>query len=143
MHSPSPLAGRSARSAGWGRIQHLPQLWYNRRSCPGAPHSSRGSSWSLYPMACTGLSSRMGPRSWPTLPIAPAPTSRGSSPVTKSGSSWRRPIGRGGGLERSVDEGSSVGQEDVSELQGDQAERGCPRDLLEDAQTQTAARLRS
>src|SRR5258708_37455856 len=75
------------------------------------------------------------------LLIAPAPTSPGFWLETRWGSSLRPVTGREGAFERFGDEGTSVGQEDVSQLQGDQAQRSGPRDLLQDAQTQTEARL--
>jgi hypothetical protein len=50
-------------------------------------------------------------------------------------------IDREGEFERFGDEGTSVRQEDVLELQGDPAKRGGPRDLLQDAETQAAAGL--
>jgi hypothetical protein len=50
-------------------------------------------------------------------------------------------IDRAGEFERFGDEGTAVSQEDVLELQGDPAQRGGPRDLLKDAQTQATARL--
>src|ERR1700687_1789984 len=50
---------------------------------------------------------------------------------------------REGGFERFGDEGTAVGQEDVPELQGDQAERGGSSDLLEDPKAQAAAGVRS
>jgi hypothetical protein len=50
-------------------------------------------------------------------------------------------IDRAGEFERFGDEGTSVGQEDVLELQGDPAQRSGPRDLLQDAQAQAAARV--
>jgi hypothetical protein len=51
-------------------------------------------------------------------------------------------IDHAGEFERFGDEGTSVRQEDVLELQGDQAQRGGPRDLLQDAQAQAKARVR-
>jgi hypothetical protein len=50
-------------------------------------------------------------------------------------------IDHAGEFERFGDEGTSVGQEDVLELQGDPAQRGGPRDLLQDAQAQAATGL--
>jgi hypothetical protein len=50
-------------------------------------------------------------------------------------------IDREGEFERFGDEGTSVRQEDVLELQGDPAKRGGPRDLLQDAQAQAKAGL--
>jgi hypothetical protein len=50
-------------------------------------------------------------------------------------------IDREGEFERFGDEGTSVRQEDVLELQGDPAQRGGPRDLLQDAEAQTATGL--
>jgi hypothetical protein len=50
-------------------------------------------------------------------------------------------IDREGEFERFGDEGTSVSQEDVLELQGDPAQWCGPRDLLQDAQTQTKARV--
>jgi hypothetical protein len=50
-------------------------------------------------------------------------------------------IDRAGEFERFGDEGTAVSQEDVLELQGDPAERGGARDLLQDAQAQAKARL--
>src|SRR5438552_936977 len=90
-------------------------------------------------MVSTGLSSRTGRKSSRTSPTARAPISPGSLPGTRWESSSRPATGRGGELERSGDEGTSVRQEDVSELQGDQAQRCRARDLLEDAQTQAEA----
>jgi hypothetical protein len=52
-------------------------------------------------------------------------------------------IDREGEFERFGDEGTAVSQEDVLELQGDPAKRGGTRDLLQDAETQTEARVRS
>jgi hypothetical protein len=50
-------------------------------------------------------------------------------------------IDREGEFERFGDEGTSVRQEDVLELQGDPAKWGGPRDLLQDAETQAATRV--
>jgi hypothetical protein len=50
-------------------------------------------------------------------------------------------IDHAGEFERFGDEGTAVSQEDVLELQGDPAERGGARDLLQDAETQTEARV--
>jgi hypothetical protein len=50
-------------------------------------------------------------------------------------------IDREGEFERFGDEGTSVRQEDVLELQGDPAQWGGPRDLLQDAQAQAATGL--
>ena len=61
----------------------------------------------------------------------------GSWPETRWASSWRKATAAEAEFERSGDEGTSVRQEDVSELPGDQAQRRGARDLLEDAQTQT------
>src|SRR5712692_2560807 len=74
-------------------------------------------------------------------PIVPAPTSPGSSPETKWGSSSPAATDREGGFERFGDEGTAVRQEDVPELQGDQAERGGSGDLLEDPKAQAEAGL--
>src|SRR5207245_9569472 len=101
----------------------------------------RGSSKSRFPTVCIGLSSRTGRWSSPTSPTVSAPTSPGSWPGTRLGSSWRPATGREGEFERFGDEGTAVGQEDVSQLQGDQAQRSGPRDLLQDAQAQTEARM--
>src|SRR5213594_1449166 len=92
-------------------------------------------------MASTGLSSRTGRKSSPTSPTAPAPTSPGSWPETRWASSWLKATAAEAEFERSGDEGTSVRQEDVSELPGDQAQRRGARDLLEDAQTQTETRV--
>jgi hypothetical protein len=51
-------------------------------------------------------------------------------------------IDREGEFERFGDESTAVSKEDVLELQGDPAERGGTRDLLQDAETQAAAGLR-
>src|SRR6202162_991483 len=92
-------------------------------------------------MVCTGSSSRTGRKSWLTSPTVQAPTSPGDSRVTRWASSWRAATDREGEFERFGDEGTSVRQEDVLELQGDQAQRGGPRDLLQDAATQAEARM--
>jgi hypothetical protein len=47
-----------------------------------------------------------------------------------------------GELERFGDESTSVGQKDVFQLQGDQAQWGGPRDLLQDAEAQAEARIK-
>src|SRR3984893_14200389 len=115
--------------------------WYNCCSCPSPPRPRRGSAWTLFPTAFPGLSSRTGRRSSPTLPIVQAPISPGSSPGTRWESSWRAAIDPEGAFERFGDEGTAVSQEDVLELQGDQAERSGACDLLQDAETQAASGL--
>jgi hypothetical protein len=50
-------------------------------------------------------------------------------------------IDREGEFERFGDEGTSVSQEDVLELQGDPAKWCGPGDLLQDAEAQTATGL--
>jgi hypothetical protein len=50
-------------------------------------------------------------------------------------------IDHAGEFERFGDEGTSVRQEDVLELQGDPAQRGGPRHLLKDAQAQATTGL--
>ena len=54
----------------------------------------------------------------------------------------RPAIDREGEFERFLDEGASVSQKDVFELQGNQAQRGGPSDLLQDAEAQAETRLK-
>jgi hypothetical protein len=74
-------------------------------------------------------------------PIVQAPISPGFWRETRWGSSSRAATIREGAFERFGDEGTSVGKEDLSELQGDQESWGGARHLLKESEAQAAAGL--